>query len=313
MEILVVVGTLTGLGGIEVCVRALARDAAAHGDTVRVLAMCPSVDDEGWHEGLIYSEVGHGSRSLKKQVVQGLPAFVRACREHPPDAVIVIYSATLLMARLGLRLAGLRRPVLAWLHFSLVLKQRTSLLRLADGHLCISAEIAQATKKLPGVRPDDVYLVYNGTPMEAIRIVPRSRGGPLRVLHVGHGRQAVPWDAVQAADVLVVCSAPEGFPLVLIEAMVRGIPCVSSDCPSGPSDVVRPGENGWLFKVGDVAGLGERLQSLVSGREALPSVDAVRASVREFSSSKVFHRIRRGIEETVAGRCSRSTTSMRSP
>ncbi|MBO9513614.1 MAG: glycosyltransferase [Variovorax sp.] len=351
-----VVGTLTGYGGIEVCVRSLARDAAANGDTVRVLALCPSLNDGGWHEGLAYSEVSHGSSSLKKQIVQGLPAFVRACKEHPPDAVIVIYSATLLMVRLGLLLAGLRRPVLAWLHFSLAYRQRTSLLRLADAHLCISAEIAQATKRLPGVRSDGVHLVYNGTPMEAVRAMPRSTSGPLRVLHVGrlmqgsqkrtddlllalaqvhgdwhldllgpacpesdfdelrtlaehlciadrvtfHGRKTPPWEAVKAADVLVLCSAFEGFPLVLIEAMARGIPCLSSDCPSGPSDVIRPEENGWLFEVSDVAALAARLQTLVDSREALPSAEAVRASVREFSSSKVFQRIRRAIEETVA-------------
>lgn len=58
---------------------------------------------------------------------------------------------------------------------------------------------------------------------------------------------------VATADLLVLCSAFEGFLMVLIEAMARGIPCLSSDCLSGPSDIIWPGQNGWLYPVGDVA------------------------------------------------------------
>jgi UDP-D-galactose:(glucosyl)LPS alpha-1,6-D-galactosyltransferase len=355
MEILVVVGTLSGLGGIEVCVRSLAEEAQANGDRVRVLALCPSVRDAKWHDGIAYTEVANGSTSLKRQMVRGLPAFVRACKKQLPDAVVVIYSSTLLLVKLGLWIARMKRPVLAWLHFSTAHRQRTDLLRLADGHLCISPQIADATKQVPGVRPEDVHLVYNGTPMESVAPVPRSGDGPLRLLHVGRlmrgdqkrtddllralasvrgdwqldligsgspdtelgelqllaerlgisnrlnwlGRQTDPWRAVKTADALILCSSYEGFPLVMIEAMARGIPCIASDCPSGPADIVRPGENGWLFDVGDVDGLRERMQRLVSDRTLLPSSDSVRESVLNFSSPKVFQRIRDAIEHTV--------------
>jgi UDP-D-galactose:(glucosyl)LPS alpha-1,6-D-galactosyltransferase len=356
MEILVVVGTLSGLGGIEVCVRSLAEEAQANGDRVRVLALCPSVRDAKWHEGIAYSEVENGSTSLKRQMLRGLPVFIRTCKKQLPDAVVVIYSSTLLLVKLGLWIARLKRPVLAWLHFSTAHRQRTELLRLADGHLCISPQIADATKHVPGVRPEAVHLVYNGTRMDSVTPVPRSGQGPLRLLHVGRlmrgdqkrtddllralaqvqadwqldligsgspetevaelrslaeqlgisnrmnwlGRQTEPWCAVREADALVLCSSYEGFPLVLIEAMARGIPCIASDCPSGPGDIVRPGENGWLFEVGDVRGLTERIQRLANDRTLLPSSDAVRESVQNFSSPRVFRRIREAIEHTVA-------------
>ena len=82
--------------------------------------------------------------------------------------------------------------------------------------------------------------------------------------------------------------------------MARGIPCIASDCPSGPGDIIRPGENGWLFDVGNIEGLSERIQRLASDRTLLPSSDAVRESVRNFSSPRVFQRIRAAIEHTVA-------------
>ena len=352
MKILLVLGTLSGRGGIESCVRSLSEQAALHGDSVRVLALCPSTVDPGWHEGLSYEEVPNGSPSLKWQMLRGLPVVARACRQDPPDVVVVIYSSSLPLARLALMLAGLRRPVIAWLHFSTVLKQRTNLLRLAHGHLCISTPIAEATREVKGVRPENVHLVFNGTRLDAAVPASRSTVGPLRVVHVGRlmvgaqkrtddllrslanvsgdwqldlvgsgdtvpdlqalaaqlgiadrlrwlGWQTAPWDAIPVADVLVMSSAFEGFGMVLIEAMARGIPCISSDCSSGPLDIIRPGENGWLYPVGDCGALTERIQRLVDDRGLLPAMSTVRDSVADFSSDKVFGRIRQAIRFTI--------------
>lgn len=54
------------------------------------------------------------------------------------------------------------------------------------------------------------------------------------------------------ADFLLMTSMYEGLPMVLIEAMSFGIPCVSFDCESGPAEIINDDHNGYLVRDRDI-------------------------------------------------------------
>lgn len=77
------------------------------------------------------------------------------------------------------------------------------------------------------------------------------------------GYQKNPSRFYSKAGVFSFTSDYEGFPNALCEAMVAGMAVVSYDCPSGPSDLVIDGENGFLVPLGDMNLFKERLRQVM--------------------------------------------------
>lgn len=65
------------------------------------------------------------------------------------------------------------------------------------------------------------------------------------------------------ADMFILSSNYEGMPNTLIEAMAVGLPCIATDCETGPADLIITNENGILFPVGREERLVEAINQLI--------------------------------------------------
>lgn len=90
------------------------------------------------------------------------------------------------------------------------------------------------------------------------------------------------------ASIFAFVSKYEGFPNALIEAMHFGIACISTNCPTGPSELIKNNENGFLVPMNDQNCLQEHLIKLM-GDESLRRHFGKNAeeSVKQFEAVKV--------------------------
>jgi len=80
-----------------------------------------------------------------------------------------------------------------------------------------------------------------------------------------------PFPYMARAAVFVLSSVWEGLPTVLIEALALGTPIVSTDCPSGPAEILENGKWGKLVPPRDPQAMAEAiLQTLEEPRKSLP-------------------------------------------
>ena len=104
-----------------------------------------------------------------------------------------------------------------------------------------------------------LVIVGDGPERSRLEQLSRELGLEESVLFVGHQVDPGPWYAF--ADVLVVSSEREGFCNVIVEAMEQGTPVVSTDCPSGPREILEDGRFGVLVEPGDESALADAIES----------------------------------------------------
>jgi glycosyltransferase involved in cell wall biosynthesis len=81
------------------------------------------------------------------------------------------------------------------------------------------------------------------------------------------GRAPRMGDELAKASIYVLSSRFEGFGMVIIEAMSKGLAVVSFDCPRGPGDLITHGENGLLVPNGDVDALARGMLELIEDED----------------------------------------------
>jgi glycosyltransferase involved in cell wall biosynthesis len=101
------------------------------------------------------------------------------------------------------------------------------------------------------------------------------------------GFAANPYAFMARADLFVLSSNWEGFPNVLVEALAAGCKVVSTDCPSGPGEVLDGGRWGSLVPVADPEALARAMEA---GLDAEPDPARSRSRARNFSVEHALDR-----------------------
>ena len=120
-------------------------------------------------------------------------------------------------------------------------------------------------------RPEaKLMLLGQGRNEAALRALASDLGIADRVIFAGFHADPAPYYA--SADLFVLSSDYEGFGNVIVEALSFGLPVVSTDCPSGPAEILKGGRLGRLVQVGDAAALARAMADALAApvdREAL--------------------------------------------
>lgn len=100
-----------------------------------------------------------------------------------------------------------------------------------------------------------------------------------------------PFYYLSRSNLFVLNSQIEGFPNVLVEAMTCGLPVISSDCKSGPKEILEDEKYGLLYPVGEVNTLIEKMKFYLYGnmnRENIKKMNLKK--LEEFSIDKIMNK-----------------------
>lgn len=91
------------------------------------------------------------------------------------------------------------------------------------------------------------------------------------------------------SSIYVMSSRFEGFGLVLTEAMNCGLPCISFDCPYGPSRIIQHDEDGLLVENGNVTALAESICYMIEHEDRRITMgQKARQNIQRFSKASIM-------------------------
>jgi len=110
-----------------------------------------------------------------------------------------------------------------------------------------------------------------------------------------------PYSEIDYATALLLTSRWEGFGMVLVEANQRGIPVISSDCKSGPKDIVIPGKNGYLYKEGDINDFVRVISGVMDGKLHFDTPENIARTAERFRDDIVISNIYNFFKNLIGG------------
>ncbi len=90
-------------------------------------------------------------------------------------------------------------------------------------------------------------------------------------------------------SICIVSSRYEGFPMVIVEAMANGLPVVSFDCPYGPRNIIKNGEDGILVEYLNSQALADKICLLIENESLRKQLGKkAKENIQRFSQSSIM-------------------------
>ncbi|MBW4646794.1 MAG: glycosyltransferase family 4 protein [Goleter apudmare HA4340-LM2] len=148
--------------------------------------------------------------------------------------------------------------------------------------------LLSAFHKLVDKHPDWQLLIFGeGSLRSKLEDLVENLGFTNQVLLAGVTNN--PISILKRADLFVLSSRFEGLPLVLLEALACGLPVVSTDCPSGPREIIQDGVDGVLVPSEDVSALAKAMDYLMANEgERKRLAESASEAVNRFKLEKII-------------------------
>lgn len=146
-----------------------------------------------------------------------------------------------------------------------------------------------------------LVLVGDGEERQALQQLAKDLGIGDDVIWPGYDPNPYRW--IARANLFVLSSLYEGFGIVITEAMALGVPVVATDCPHGPAEILRGGQDGILVPPADERLLAQAMVRVLtddSVREKL--ITAGQERVKTFSAMHVAEIYAQTIEAVAASK-----------
>lgn len=112
---------------------------------------------------------------------------------------------------------------------------------------------------------EKLFLIGDGPDKETLEKVVKDLEMENNILFLG--KKSNPYIWVKNSKLFILSSKFEGLPTVLIESLILNTPTISSDCLTGPKEILEDGKYGELFQTGNVKELEEKIILLLNKTE----------------------------------------------
>lgn len=183
--------------------------------------------------------------------------------------------------------------------------QLTSKIVIGAGRLVAQkgfSRLIEAYAPIARAHPDwQLHIYGKGQERRQLAALIGEQGIADQVVLQGHSSEFE--EVLANASIYAMSSVFEGFPMVLIEAMSKGVPLVSFDCPRGPAEIIVDGENGRLVPDGDIPAFTRALVDLIEDPALRARVGAAGlAAARQLEIDNIAARWETLFEQLVATR-----------